>query len=120
MPRPNRRLGARRNVEETALQWNIPDGGWRSRLRKETAQVGLLQDVSVTGAGVVAPANPSITRGSTVRVAFGWVEGDVRVKRVEPHPDGQRSIYGVEFDRTDTPLAKAIHAAFLDKNLEPY
>lgn len=120
MPQPNRRLGDRKPVEPTQIQWNIPPSGWRSRLRKREPQTGLLQDVSVTGAAVVALHDPSISRGQMVPVSFGWIEGQVRVKRIEPHLDGARTIYGVEFERTDTPLAQAIHKAFLNRDVPPY
>lgn len=119
MPRPNRRLGDRKPVEPTQIQWNVPASGWLKRFRRGEAQAGILQDVSVTGAAVVAPANPSITLGDMIPVSFGWIEGEVRVKRIDPHLDGSNSIYGVEFERTDTPLAQAIHKVFLDRNLPP-
>ena len=115
MPRLNRRLGERRPVEATEIAWNIPPAGWRQRLRPRDPAVGLIKDVSVTGAAIVAPADPSLHRGSIVPLAFGWIEGTVTVMRVDPSPDPKRLIYGVEFDRTDSPLAKAIHHAFLPK-----
>ncbi len=120
MARLNRRLGERRPVEPTQIQWNIPAPGWRQRFRKLEPQTGLLRDVSVTGAAVVAPADEAIVRGTEVRVSFRWVEGLVRVKRVDPHADGARSIYGVEFDRTDSPFAQAVHAEFLHRDVPPF
>jgi hypothetical protein len=120
MPRLNRRLGERRPVEPTEVLWNLPPSGWRQRFRKAEPQSGLLQDVSVTGAAVVAPADETILRGSEVKVAFGWVEGTVRVKRIDPHLDGARWIYGVEFESTDSPLAQAIHQVFLERDVPPF
>ncbi len=113
MSRPNRRLGDRKPVGSSEIRWNLPQQSWKQRIRKEQPEVGLLQDVSVTGAGIVAPVNDRIGRGSLVPVAFGWVEGTVRVVRVEMHPDGVRAVYGVEWVSTDSPLAKAIHQTFL-------
>lgn len=107
-------------MQPSELYWNLPKQSWKSRFKKQEAQVGLLQDVSVTGAAVVAPANEQIGRGTVVPVAFGWVEGTVRVMRVEPHPDGQRAIYGVEFESSDSELAKAIHQTFLQGDLPPF
>ena len=120
MPRPNRRLGERRTVQPSELYWNLPKPSWKQRFKKQEAEVGLLQDVSVTGAAVVAPANEHIGRGSRVPVAFGWVEGAVRVMRIEPHPDGQRVIYGVEFESSDSELAKAIHQTFLQGDIPAF
>jgi len=120
MPRPNRRLGDRKPVEPTQIQWNVPPTGWLQRFKKRSEpQTGVLQDVSVTGAAVVAPSNPSITLGDVIPVSLGWVEGEVRVKRIDPYLDGTNSIYGVEFDRTDSPLAQAVHQVFLDRGLPP-
>lgn len=120
MPRTNRRLGERRPVEPTQIQWNIPAPGWRQRFKKLEPQTGLLRDVSVTGAAVVAPADENIARGSEVRVSFRWIEGLVRVKRIDPDADGSRWIYGVEFERTDTPFAQAVHAEFLQRDVPPF
>lgn len=116
MPRPNRRLGDREPVEPTQIQWNIPVAtGWRRWFSKREPQVGMLRDVSVTGAAISAPADPSISRGDLIAVSFGWVEGNVRVKRIEPGRDGRSTTYGVEFDNTQAPLAQAIHKVFLDR-----
>ncbi|MCB0988273.1 MAG: PilZ domain-containing protein [Acidimicrobiales bacterium] len=120
MPRPNRRLGERRPVQSSELQWNVPKQTALSRFKKQQPEVGLLQDVSVTGAGVVAPISDQIQRGSKVAVAFGWVQGSVRVMRVEPHPDGVRAVYGVEWESTDSELARAILHNFLQSDLPPY
>lgn len=119
MPRPNRRLGDRKPVEPTQIQWNIPPAGWRQRFKKQAPQTGVLQDVSVTGAAVVAPKDAGISRGTLVPVSFGWIEGRVRVKRIDPHLDGTNSIYGVEFENTESPLAQAIHKVFLDRKVPP-
>lgn len=120
MPRANRRLGERKPVEPTQLQWNVPLPGWRQRFKKTEPQIGVLHDVSVTGAAVVAPADENIHRGAEVRVSFGWIEGTVHVKRIDPHLDGTSWIYGVEFERTDAPLAQAIHKAFLERDVPPF
>jgi hypothetical protein len=40
--------------------------------------------------------------------------------RIEPHPDGQRVIYGVEFESSDSELAKAIHQTFLQGDLPAF
>ena len=48
------------------------------------------------------------------------VAGAVRVMRIEPHPDGQRVIYGVEFESSDSELAKAIHQTFLQGDLPAF
>jgi hypothetical protein len=120
MPRPNRRLGDREQVEPTQIQWNVPAPGWRQWFKRRQPQAGLLRDVSVTGAGVLAPVDPSITRGSVVAVAFGWIEGNVVVRRIDPQPDGSNAVYGVEFENTHSPLAQAIHEVFLDRDVPPY
>jgi hypothetical protein len=119
MPRPNRRLGDRKPVEPTQIQWNVPVSGWRQRFKKQTPHMAVIQDVSVTGAAVVAPKDPNITRGTLVPVSFGWIEGRVRVKRIDAHLDGANSIYGVEFEHTESPLAQAIHKVFLDRKVGP-
>ena len=100
-------------MEPTAVAWKLPRAGWRQSVRPRDPEVGLIHDVSVTGAAIVAPADPKLHRGSVVSVAFGWVEGEVKVKRIDPHTDPTLLIYGVEFVRTDSPFARAIHHAFL-------
>ena len=105
-------MGERRPVDAAEIQWNIPAPTWRNRLKRAQPQVGLLRDVSVTGAAIRAPQDASLGRGAIVNVAYGWVDGTVRVKRVDA--DGNRTaIYGVEFDHTDSPLARAVHNAHL-------
>jgi len=106
-------MGERREVGPTELRWNLPTPNWRTRFRPREPQVGLVRDVSVTGAAIVAPADETIVRGSVVPVSFGWVEGTVKVKRVDPDTDPDKCVYGVEFDRTDSALAKAIHTVLL-------
>ncbi len=114
MSMANRRLGERAPVEPTQIQWNVPVAGRRQRRKRRKPQVGVIQDVSVTGAAIVAPTDPSIRRGDLVGVSFNWVEGNVRVMRVDPDLDGRSSTYGVEFENTQEPLAQAIHKTFLD------
>lgn len=113
MPRLNRRLGERRPVQPAEVAWKVPPAGWRQRIRPRRPEVGLIKDVSVSGAAIVAPADPGLHRGSIVHVAFGWVEGTVKVMRIDPSPDPKRLIYGVEFE-TDSTFAHALHHAFLN------
>lgn len=120
MPRPNRRLGERRNIQPSQIHWNLPKQGWKQRFKKQEAQVGILQDVSVTGAAVVAPLDGQVGRGSRVPVAFGWVEGAVRVIRVDPHPDGINATFGVEWESSDSEFTRAVLQTFLESDTPPY
>ena len=53
-------------------------------------------------------------------VAFGWVEGAVRVMRVDPHPDGINATFGVEWESSDSEFTRAVLQTFLESDTPPY
>jgi hypothetical protein len=61
------------------------------------AQRALMMDVSVTGAGLFGPANPTVDVDDLVTIGFNNARAVVEIRRVNPTDDADLRHYGVEF-----------------------
>lgn len=108
-PSYDRRIGARAGIDRRVeLCWGEPR---RSGLlgRRRTQDIGLIRDVSVSGAAIEAPERSDVGIGSAVPVRVGdWV-GVVIVARMEPVA-GDRVLHGVQFGDLDPQLRELFHS----------
>ncbi len=100
----------------------LPEGdllvAWRTDrpargLRRKEAPLARLADISVTGAGLVAPDDDDLGAGSVLMVGFDGADAVVRVRHRTPLPEPGWCFYGVEFVTTD-PRIDAWVAELLD------
>lgn len=101
-----RRLVERYRVEQFRLAWDVQErkAGLLGRRRESSSRAGEVMDVSITGAAVLAPTDPTIRRGSTVVIEVDGHRGAVRVRHVRPTEDPERSVYGIEFAEVEPEL----------------
>lgn len=98
----NQRIGDRIPVDVTGVEWRPrAKKGWRARRARLTARV---VEVSVSGAGILAPAEPHVPLGEMVTVVVNGREAVVHVRRRERTADPGVLRYGVEFATLDNPL----------------
>ena len=92
----NRRIGERVAVAAMQLTWE-PVVSDDTDVVSGDAQQALLMDVSVTGAGLFAPADPIATVGDLFIICFDEARAVVEVRRFSPTDDMQLHYYGVQF-----------------------
>ena len=74
--------------------------GWRRRVEIEegaTFEDAELVDLSMTGAGIIAPFDPTLVEGSSVRVEWGGSRAVVEIRQIGAGPSTGASHYGVVF-----------------------
>ena len=101
-----RRLGHRQQVEpvDVSLVWRSRVTGRFGRVRTETARIAaVIVELSVSGAGVVAPAVDGLGVGSSVRLERVGYGAAAVVRRVVPREDS-RLWYGVHFTTLDSQM----------------
>ena len=104
----NRRIGERTAIEPTDITW-LPVQK-KPRLRRRTKpKPALLVQLSVTGAGVVAPADFAVHAGTRAVIEIDGLHGLVEVRHIEPSNDPFMSLYGVEFLSLDPKLSQRIN-----------
>lgn len=98
-----RRLGERIALGEVLLAWRVDEViPGRLRDKPRPVEVGRLIDVSVSGAAIVAPSDPTIRRGRAVVIRLDDTDAVVRVRRISAlEGDDDWCIYGVEFVEAD-------------------
>ena len=105
-----RRIGKRRGVEPVRVGWMVdrPERVGR-RLRRRLAGMpghGVLLDVSVSGAQVLAPADPEIRIGTRFDIEVKGVVGRVVVRRIVHSATPDLCLYGVEIPPESGDLAR--------------
>lgn len=113
MPQPNRRLGARTTTPPVDLVWNITKGGGFLRKKKASQGRAMVQDVSVSGAGILASADDTLQVGSVVTVRLDGTEGELVIRRITPSRTPGLVLYGTEFTSTLAPLAQVFQERFM-------
>jgi hypothetical protein len=90
------RIGERHALAESDASWRVPR---RARFRPHrTVEVAIVIDnLSVTGAGVRAPADVFVRLGEVVDLRLGEHWGQVRVMRCRKTDDVAIRYWGVEF-----------------------
>ena len=112
-------MGARHPLLPVDVAWRIqPRKRFSLRRQDRSPEQAQIYDISVTGAAVWAPASDDIMRGSLVTMRFEDVEGEVAVRRIDPHPSGVLAIYGIEYP-TDSPLGQRLHDKLLTAVIDP-
>lgn len=104
----NQRIGDRVPVDVDGVEWQ-PAGPRRSRF-KRTRLVARIVEVSVSGAGILAPAEPHVPLGQIVTIVLNGRQGSVCVRRRERTADPAVIRYGVEFVSLDNPLIEIVNA----------
>jgi hypothetical protein len=95
----SRRIGQRLRTAELSLVWEVPRP--RPRLsfmpRKTMLQDAKVVNLSVTGAGLLAPPNDGLRVGIRVTVKIGGAIGVVQIRRMGATYDEGLVYYGVRF-----------------------
>jgi len=108
-----RRIGRRFDAPRNRISWRVdrPIRGvpWLRR----RSEVGLLVNVSVSGAGVLAPDCMDLQPGSRVTIGFEGATGQVIVRRISSCGDESQNLYGIEFAEPGSPLTSLVYDTFL-------
>jgi len=95
------RLGERAAVEGLWVGWHLDRQDQRGYLERRRHPVeqqwGLVVDLSVSGAGIVAPVSHQIAIGSMIDIEAGGFRGLVAVHRIAETDDPETRVYGVSF-----------------------
>ena len=103
----NRRIGERVGVGAMELTWApAVDNADRDA---DGAGQALLMDISVTGAGLFAPADPEGAVGDVFIVSFNNARAVVEVRRVSTTDDPSLRYYGVEFVTMERDFEREAH-----------
>lgn len=98
---PEQRLGARVETDGLWFAWDLERRERRTlrerRRHRNDQQWGLVVDLSVSGAAIVAPFAPHLRRGSMLFVEAGGFRGMIAIHRVAEIGDPERRLYGVSF-----------------------
>lgn len=113
MPQPNRRLGARTSTPPVDLVWNITKPSGFLKKKKGSEGRAMVQDVSVSGAGILASADDALQVGSVVACRLEGTEGELVIRRITPSSTPGLVLYGTEFTSTLAPLAKLFQERFM-------
>ena len=115
-----RRLGARHSVAWLEVAWHYWIGPpVAAGPRPVGTATGYPVDVSVSGAGVVAPTSPYVDIGVAVAIEFGALHGAVIVRRVDVvNTDVDARLYGVEFVDANSELSVGLCDAFVARHSE--
>jgi hypothetical protein len=101
MDRPELRLGARVAVDGQWVAWDVSRPDRRSarerRRHPVEQQWGYVANLSVSGAGIIAPAAPHLRVGSMLDIVAGGFTGMVAIHRIAELEDPEVRMYGVSF-----------------------
>lgn len=109
-----RRVGQRVPADDLEIVWHEPiqqRRSWFGRRQEPDAPVvvGVVEDVSATGAGIRVGTETELPVGSTVEISVGSATGTVVVRRVQ-RLEGPVTRYGVEYDALDPELQALLFA----------
>jgi hypothetical protein len=113
-----RRLGNRHPVAWVEIGWyyRLPSTGPGDPGKIEST-IAYLVDISVSGAGVVAPESPHVAIGSIVGFGFRGLQGTVTIRRINTIGHQLESrLYGIEFTEPNSPLAVGLTDVFLARH----
>ncbi len=91
-----RRLGTRRSVGAVSARWRVSVPGRRGRVKSVVHEVAV-QNVSVTGAGLLVPAEAARRPGTVVHMELAGDWGRVQIASIRPSEDPAFVLCGVEF-----------------------
>src|SRR5258708_20894581 len=111
----NRRITERVAVEATEIPWEALEE--RGAVAGPAAtQRALLMDLSVTGAGLVGPAEPAVGVGDWVIIGFHNARAVVDVRRVIPTDDADQRFYWVELVSKEPAFGCQVHELIARRN----
>jgi hypothetical protein len=91
-----RRIGRRWPSSGLAVGWDLQRAGGIRRHRVR-ARDGVVLDVSVSGAAILAPIDDDLVAGRLLAVGHGRHIGHVLIRRVQRSDRRDHAIYGVQF-----------------------
>jgi hypothetical protein len=92
----DRRIGRRARIGGLDITWVVPRrSAWTLR-RSPIEAVGRVEDVSLTGAAITAPADAPLLIGETVIIRFQGFDNSVVVRRAQATDDPAVVRVGVE------------------------
>ena len=104
-----RRIGRRWPSSGLAVGWDLQRAGGIRRHRVR-ARDGLVLDVSVSGAAILAPVDDDLVAGRLLAVGHGHHVGHVLIRRVLRSDRRDQAIYGVQFIDAPTGLVEGLIA----------
>lgn len=113
MPQPNRRLGARLPTPPVDLVWNITKGGGFFKKKKAEEGRAMVQDVSVSGVGILAVEDEHLQVGTVVSVRLEGIDGELVIRRLTRSNTPGLVLYGTEYSNTTGPLAHLFQERFM-------
>ncbi len=113
----NQRIGDRILVDVDGAEWQ--PAAQRRSLFKRPQLTARVVEVSVSGAGILAPAEPHVPLGQIVTIVLNGKAGTVYVRRRERTADPATLRYGVEFVSLDNPLAELAKSRLAEVLPEP-
>lgn len=112
------RIGSRLQIEGVQVTWRVQRAGRFGRV-KVVDREAMLDNISITGAGVLILADPNDQIGDVVEVCIGGAWGRMQIRRYEPTGDAAVSFWGVEFLRPEGDFHAAISALIsVDRHAE--
>lgn len=101
------RIGNRLLLEGVLATWRVQRAGRFGRV-KEVDREAVIDNISVTGAGILLLADPADQLGDVVDLCIGGVWGKIQIRRYQPTADDAVSFWGVEFLRPSGPFNQVI------------
>ena len=101
------RIGSRLYLEGVRATWSVQRPGRFGRV-KQLDREAVIDNISVTGAGILLLADPDDKIGDIVDLCISAAWGKIQIRRYQPTGDDAVSFWGVEFLRPDGPFNAAI------------
>ena len=109
----DQRIGDRIPVDIDGVAW-LPPMRRRSFLRRSSLHTARVVEFSLSGAGVLAPAEPLVPMGQLVTMVMNGHRGTVKVRRRVATDDPAIARYGVEFVELDEAFREDVRAKFAE------
>jgi hypothetical protein len=110
------RIGNRLYLDGVRATWSVQRAGRFGRV-KQLDREAVVDNLSVTGAGILLLADPADQIGDVVDLCISGAWGKILVRRYQPTGDDAVSFWGVEFIRPDGPFNAAISAIIGSQSL---
>jgi len=104
-----RRIGRRVEVDAIDVTWIVAQTGRFGMKKRPLVAAGQIEDISVTGAAVIGPAELPLEPGATTLLRSGGGDSVVVVRHRAPTEDHGIVRYGVEITRPSPSLKQHIH-----------
>jgi len=101
------RIGSRLYLDGVRATWRVERAGRFGRV-KQLDREAVIDNISVTGAGILLLADPADQIGDVVDLCVSDAWGKIQVRRYQPTGDDAVSFWGVEFLRPDGAFNAAI------------